>query len=86
MKIGNTSFSDSGLEKFHKLSKEKQIEKITNGLSPKDPVQAEKLLNNIPNGDTKSENSTIGETDTASATGGNKKNNPKVAGTDKSEG
>jgi len=44
MKIGNTSFTTTGLEKFKSLTREQQIEKINSGLNPKNRKLAEKYL------------------------------------------
>jgi len=51
MKFDNVSFSKEGYAKFTQLTKEKQIEKLSNLLNPKDEKRAEKLLTHIPNGD-----------------------------------
>lgn len=49
-KIGRTSFTAEGYENFVSLTKEEQVKKIGDGLSPKDYDQAEKLLTRVPNG------------------------------------
>jgi len=51
MKFDTVSFTKEGYEKFTQLTKEKQIEKLSNLLNPKDDKRAEKLLKHIPNGD-----------------------------------
>lgn len=50
MQIENISFSKEGYEQFKVLSKQEQIEFVTERLNPKDPERAEKLLTHIPNG------------------------------------
>lgn len=51
-RIGGLSFgSEEAYQKFVSLSKDEQIDKLANSLSPKDRVQAESLLAHTPNGD-----------------------------------
>lgn len=50
LKIGPISFTEKGYEKFITLTKEEQIEKVYNSLSPKDRKRAEQLLKDIPHG------------------------------------
>lgn len=50
LKIGPISFTEKGYEKFTALTKDEQIEKVYNSLSPKDRKRAEQLLKDIPHG------------------------------------
>ena len=82
--IGGTSFTEEGYEKFVSLPKEKQIDKIYNGLSPKDRGRAEELLKSVPHGNINSGNDKkVGEGKTSDTTGNIKANSEKP-GSDKS--
>lgn len=50
LQIGNISFTEKGYEKFTALTREEQVEKVYNSLSPKDRKRAEQLLTHIPHG------------------------------------
>lgn len=77
-KIGRTSFTAEGYEKFVSLTKEEQIKQISDGLSPKDPEQAEKLLTRIPHGTGVSTgNDKQASESPADDTGRNEENNTK---------
>lgn len=77
--IGGLSFgSEEAYQKFVSLSKEQQIDKVANSLSPKDRAQAERLLAHTPNGDSntaKAENK--GGNAKRPANGGKGSNNAK---------
>lgn len=50
-KIGNTSFTESGYNKFVSLTRKQQVKRLQGNGSFLSDAQAEKLLKGIPNGD-----------------------------------
>lgn len=78
--IGNISFTEVSYDKFTKLPKEEQIDKVYNSLNPKDRRQAEKLLAHIPNGNIVSGNEQeVQEDNGTDATGGSGGDNPDTS-------
>lgn len=85
--IGNISFTEASYDKFTKLTKEQQIEKVYNSLNPKDRKQAEKLLAHIPNGNISGRVQEEAEQDnTASSSAGDAKDNSKGRGAGSKKG
>lgn len=84
--VGPISFSESGYKKFVSLSKEKQIEKVTNALNPKDPKQAEKILSHVPNGNVSTGNDSEAASGKTDLAGGDAQDNNARSEADSSEG
>lgn len=85
LKIGNISFgSIASYDKFVSLDKEEQITRVAESLSPKDRVEAERLLTHIPNGEVNSRmDKTSREDNTARPSKRDGGHNPKHAKADK---
>lgn len=83
--IGRTSFTAEGYEKFVTLDKQEQIAIIADGLSPKDPEQAEKLLTRIPYGNISGGNEQEADKINTDDTARSGKNSAKRPATDKGE-
>lgn len=81
--IGGISFSEAAFDKFKTLTYEKQKEQVYNSLSPKDMVMAEKLLKDVPNGDSSAEVKANTGDKSNRPSGGNKKADTEKPATDK---
>lgn len=82
-KIGNLSFTQEGWDKFQTLTSDKQKEQVYDSLSPKDMVQAEKLLKDVPNGDSSAEVKANTGDKANRPSGGNKKADTEKPATDR---
>lgn len=83
--IGKTIGMDAeSYKKFVSLSKEEQVNKVYNMLSPKNMEQAEELLKHVPNGDNISKGSPKPSKadNTASDTGNSTQRNTSRSSTD----
>lgn len=80
-KLGEVSFTLEGYEKLTAMSRKDQISYLSDRLSPKDPIRAEKLLKGVPNGDGNGANKQVGKSEAATGNGNGKDNPTKPATT-----